>query len=70
MFEAYFKARAKAERKRKFAGKETMGEAFDKLLKGGKHKSKVNQPHGKACCDDCPKAKGSCEPVGIRLRSH
>jgi len=30
---------------------------------------KVNQPHGKACCADCP-AKGSCEPVGIRLRSH
>ena len=70
MFEDWKRAIDIADRKRKYRGKETMGEAFDKLLKGGKHKSKVNQPHGKACCDDCPKAKGSCEPVGIRLRSH
>jgi len=43
MFEAYFKARAKAERKRKFAGKESMGDVLNKWLDKGKKKKKAGQ---------------------------
>jgi len=47
MFEAYFKARAKAERKAKFArafkGKESMGDALNKWLDKGKKKKKAGQ---------------------------
>ena len=43
MFEAYIKARRKAEKKRKFAGKESMGDVLNKWLHKGKKKKKAGQ---------------------------